>query len=168
MFTVPKQLKLKVIVVRSPDEQSAVNQELSANKSFSDVASAHSVDATKSIGGDYGTVPITVLGPKIKDALEGTKIGQDTPWITSQNSGSDTVYAKFHVIDVIPAKLQPLDANLKHSIRRKMMLERGSIKNSIEKEMATARSQAKIDITEKSFADAYKKFIDAYLKQQSN
>ncbi len=168
MFTVPKQLKLRVIVVRTADDQAVVNQELAAKKPFSEVAAAHSQDATRAVGGDYGTVPITVLGAKIKEAIEGTKIGQDTDWIASTNSATDTVYVKFHIEDIIPPKLQSLDTDLKRTIRHKMMLQKGAVKNDVDKEMAAQRSKAKIDIKEKTFADAYKKFIDAYLKQQGN
>lgn len=164
MFTTPKQVKLKVIVVRTVDEEGAVDRDLAAGKAFSDVATAHSQDATKVVGGDYGTVPVSYLGDKIRGALDKTKIGQNTDWITSNNSSTDTIYVKFHLEDVIPPKLQPLDADLRLTIRHKMMLERGAIKNDIAKEMAQMRSQAKIDIKDKVFADNYKRFIDAYLK----
>jgi hypothetical protein len=164
MFTTPKRMKLKVIVVRTADEESAVDKDLTAGKSFADTATAHSQDATKLVGGDYGTVPVAYLGDAIRTVLEKTKIGENTDWITSNKSAAETIYVKFHLDDVIAAKLQPLDADLRTDIRHKMMLQRGAIKNDIGKEMSQIRSQAKIDIKDKTFADNYKRLIDAYLK----
>ena len=67
--------------------------------------------------------------------------------------------------DVIPEKKLELDAKLRLGIRRNLALMRGSVRNNIQKEMADARAKAKIEIKQPEFADAYRKFIDAYLKQ---
>jgi foldase protein PrsA len=168
MFTTPKQVKLRVIVVDSTDEEAAVDKELKGGKSFADVASGHSIDATKVNGGAYGTVPVSALGTKSKEAIEKAKIGSDTDWIASTTSATATAYIKFRVEDVLAPKLQPYTDDLQRSIRRTMMIQRGSIANDIDKEMNTLRSQAKVDIKDKNFADAYQKFIAAYQQQKSN
>jgi hypothetical protein len=43
------------------------------------------------------------------------------------------------------------------------MLVKGGVKNNLREEMKALRKAAKIEITEKDFADAYKKFVDQYL-----
>jgi peptidyl-prolyl cis-trans isomerase C len=165
MFTIPKQIKLRVIMVRSPEDQATVDKELAAKKEFADVAIAHSAGDNASKGGEYGTVPVTNLGPKLKGLIENTKIGQETDWITENTTATDTIYLKFHIDDILPAQLQPLDPDLKRTIRRKMMAMKGSIKNDIRKEMSTARTQAKIVIQDKTVAAAYQEYIEKYLKQ---
>jgi foldase protein PrsA len=168
LFTTPKQYKLAVIVVSSADAQKKVDAELAAGKKFNDVASELSEDATKNVNGEYGTLPVTVLGEKTKAALESTKIGQCTTWLESAQNSSQTAFVKFYIEDVLPPVLQELTPDLRRSIRNKRMLEIGSIKNDIDAEMKDMRKEAKIDITIKPFADAYAKFIQAFLKDHAN
>ncbi len=165
-FTTPKQFKLRVIVVDSATEKSAVDSELAAGKSFSDVASAHSIDAGRAKGGEFGIVPITALQPQTATALSAVKIGSTSIWIESKGGDGSTNEIKFLVEDVIPEKVQELTPAVRRGLRRQLMNDRGAKKNDVQKEMREIRKKAKIDISQPEFADAYKKFIDAYLKDK--
>src|SRR5205085_1950080 len=77
-FTTPKQVQLRVVVVDSAGEKQAVDSELAAGKTFAEVATAHSIDAGKTRGGEFGTVPVTAFNPQTGGAINGVKIGQTT------------------------------------------------------------------------------------------
>jgi hypothetical protein len=141
-----------------------VDKALASGTPFADVAKTYSLDVTKVAGGEYGTVPLTNMTESVRKAIEETKITQTTKWISSDAKNSN--YIKFLVEDILAEVLLPLDENAQRSTRRRMMLERGSKKNNIDAMMTEARKNAKVDIKQKDFADAYKKFIDNYLKQQ--
>lgn len=163
-FTTPKQAKLRVIVVQSPEARDDVDKALQGGKKFEDVAKESSLDVSKVQGGEYGTVPISFLTTPVRSAVEATKIGQVTTWVTTTNDGKET-YLKFLLEDILPETKTPLTDKVRKSIRRRLMADKGAVKNDIQKEMMALRSKAKIDIKQPEFADAYKKFIGAYLKQ---
>jgi len=158
-YTVPKRYQLRVIVVDSDAAAKAVDEDLKKGTKFADVATARSIDITKSSGGEFGTLPVTALQPPVRSALEAIKVGQVTAWIPSQ-----TRQVKFLLENVFPDQLQPLTPALRREIRRREMLARGSVKNDIQKEMKELRMKAQIDIKDKNFAEAYKEFIESYLK----
>jgi len=159
MYTIPKRVKLSVIVVRDPDSKDKVDAGLKAGKTFAEMAKTYSEDVTKGIGGELGTINMGALSETVRTSLEGVKIGQATEWITTPNA-----QAKFLLQDVIPAKKIELDAKLKREIRRRLMLDKGAVKNNIAKEMFDLRSKANIDIKDKGFAEAYARYIEAYKK----
>ena len=161
-FTTPKSLKLRVIAVVSDDDKAAVDADLKAGKPFADVAKARSQDASAALGGVYATVPVNALAPTMQTAVGTLKKGQVSPWVPT-TSGDQKAFVKFLVDDILPEKKQPLDAELRASMRREMMLTRGRVKNDIAKDMVNARKTAKIDIASPEFAAAYKAFIDQYL-----
>ena len=65
---------------------------------------------------------------------------------------------------IIAPKLAPLDADLLRQTRQQIMMDRGKVKNPIKDELNNLRHTATIDIKDKEFAEAYKKFLDAYFK----
>jgi hypothetical protein len=167
LYKTPKLLKLRVIAVSSADDMKAVDQDLAGGKDFASVAKDKSVDVTKAIGGEFGTIPQYKLATVTQDALKDVKIGQTTAWLSSTPEGGTKTFLKFLLEDVIPEKLQPLDSKLKRSVRRQMMLDAGHVRNTTTlKELDQLRAKAKIDIKQPEFAEAYKKFIDAYLKEK--
>jgi hypothetical protein len=167
-YTIPKQVTLRVIVARTQADADAVDKELAAGKAFTDVAKAHSADVTAARGGEYGTVPISYLSGSVQTALASMSEGQTTAWFSSTKRDPDSKEepAKFRFLleKVIPQSLQPLDADTRRQTRQKLMMDEGKIKNHIKEELNALRASAKIDIAEKGFADAYKKFLDGYLK----
>ncbi|MEZ0327675.1 MAG: peptidyl-prolyl cis-trans isomerase [Fimbriimonas sp.] len=165
MYTVPKQVKLRVIVVEKDADKTAVDTALGAGKPFPDVAKQLSVDISRANGGEYGTVPLAMLSTPARTAVDAVKIGQATSWVSSQTADGGNRFVKFQVLDILPEKKLELDAKLRRGIRRRLMLDRGTVKNDIRKEMNALRAKAKIDIKEPQFAEIYKKFIEQYLKQ---
>lgn len=163
-YTLPKRAKLRVIVVQSEGDRDTVDAALKSGKAFAEVAKQYSKDVSRTQGGEYGTVPYGYLNTQVKTAVEAIKIGQTTGWLTTSNDGKNT-FLKFLLEDVVPESKLPLDAKLRRNIRRTLMLNIGQNKNDIQKEMVAIRQQAKIDIKDPAFADAYRKFIEAYLKQ---
>lgn len=166
-FTVPKRLKLRVIVVESDEQKDAVDKALAAGTSFADAASHYSVDISKVDGGSYGIVPENGVQEPAKTALANVQVGKTTAWVPA-TSGGVTRYLKFLKEDVYPEKLLPLDDKLREETRRRLMLDKAkhSGVNDVAKEMAEMRKSAQIDIKQKDFADAYAKFIKGFLQQQ--
>lgn len=164
IYTEPKKAKLRVIVVQSEGDRDTVDAALKSGTSFAAAATKYSADVTKANGGEYGTVPYAFLNTQVRDAVQAIKIGESTTWLSVAGSDKPT-FMKFMLEDVIPETKLPLDDNLRRSIRRRLMMDRGTVKNDIQKEMIAMRQSAKIDIKQKEFADAYQKFIQAYLKQ---
>lgn len=158
-FTIPKRLKARVIAVATEVEKAAVNTDLAAKKPFADVAKERSKDVTQKIGGDLGLVPAYAFPEVAQAPLAACKIGATTPWIKQGEAW--TIY---YLEDVKPEEKIPLTPALRRSIRRELMLVKGGVKNDLRAEMREIRKLAKIDIKSPEFADAYKKFIDAYLK----
>ena len=161
MYTTPRQARLRVIAVGDEASQTAVDNELKAGKSFADVARAHSLELSKEQGGLVGDVPYGSLSETVRTALGKIKIGQSTDWIVSEGTR-----VKFFLENIIPEKTQELDASLKRNIRMRLMMDKGKAKNNVAAEMSQLRADAKIDIKQKEFAEAYAKFIQAFLREK--
>ena len=164
-YTIPKQYKLRVIVVHERAQQDAVDKDLAAGKSFAEIATSRSEDISHLRGGEFGPVPIDALSPVVKTELGSITIGKTTQWMESTVGTDSKQYSKFLLENVIEAQKLPLDGKLKRRIRQTMMSTRGSVKNNVQKEMLQMRAKAKIDIKQPEFAEAYKHYIEAYLKQ---
>lgn len=167
MYTMPAQVGLRVIVVRTQADVAAVDKELAAGKPFADVAKAHSVDMTAANGGEYGVVPVTGLSEGVRNALQTLAIGKTTEWFSASqdpNSKDEPAKFKFLLEKVVPEQLQPMDADLRRQTRQRIMMDKGRIKNHLKEELDALRAKAKIEIGEPAFANAYKKFLDGYLK----
>lgn len=158
LFTIPKQVGLRILVVNTDDAQRAADAELSSGKKFEEVVKVHSIDLTKASGGDFGLRSWEELSEQARKALETVQTGQTSAWVTN---GATRV--KFHVTQVVAPKKQVLDAKLKRLIRREQMLTKGRIANNLSKDMADYRRRASISINEKSFNDQYRKFVDTLL-----
>lgn len=162
MFTIPKRYKLRIIVVSNETAKNAVDSDLASGKSFADVAKARSEDITKVSGGDFGVRAYTLLPETVQTALNGVKIGATSGWC---QTGIENTIAKFLIEDILKEELQPLTPKRLNDTRRQLMLQRGTVKNNLERDMIEMRKKAKIDIKQKEFADAYKRFLDEYLNQ---
>ncbi len=112
IYTTPKRLKLRLIAVGSSDDTKAVDQDLAAGKDFAAEAKDKSIDISKSIGGEQGTVDEDSLDPVARDAISAIKIGQTTKWLSTTPHGGSGTYLKFYLEDVIPAKKLELDDKL--------------------------------------------------------
>lgn len=152
-FTSAKKLKLRVIAVPE-GEKAKVDDELKTGKAFAEVAKAMSKDATASVGGDLGEVDIQDLTAPILDAIEKVKIGQYTDWVQGEN-----IVVRFLKENVIPPALKKFDDDLKKRIRRNLMIDRGAIKNDLEKLLAATRKKAKIEVLQVQFRSEFDKFM---------
>jgi parvulin-like peptidyl-prolyl isomerase len=161
MFTTPRRYKLRVIAVTDDAKQQRVDADLRSGKKFDEVARAHSDDLSASAGGEFGTVALSDLNETARRAIQNAKIGQPTDWVIS----SDT-RVKFLVEQILPEEVQKMDNRLRREVRRMMMMDRGRVKNNVPQAMNEMRSKANIDIKHKEFAEAYQKFIDAFLKEK--
>ena len=154
-FTIPKGYKLRGIAVGAAAYKDAVVKELASGKKFDEVAKALSKDPSKVAGGDIGILPEGSLSDVVKKALANTKIGQHTAWIQSESTS-----VMFFLEDVIAAKVQPLDADLRRDLRKMMMIERGQVKINLAKLLVKKRNEAKVELTRKEF----QKIVDEYLR----
>lgn len=159
IFTLPKRVQLRVIAVTTDAEKAGVDTDLKAKKPFAEVARARSQDVSRSSGGDYGISPMEGLGAMVQDAINKRAADGTTDWISSNGT-----WIKFYVEKVIPEEKLPLDAKTRRRIRKQRMADNGNVKNDVKKMMSDMRAKAKIDIKQKEFADAYKSFVESYLR----
>ena len=159
MYTTPKRVKLSVIVVRDPEAVVKVDAALKSGKSFSEVAKTYSEDLTKGVGGELGNLNFMALSESVRAAIDKIKIGQTTEWLTTSDAR-----VKFLLQDATAAKKMELTPKLKRDVRKRLMLDKGAIKNNVAKEMFDLRAKSNIDIKDKVFADAYSRYMEAYKK----
>lgn len=164
-FTVPRRYQARVIVVRTDAEKAAVDKELQAGKTFDVVAKSLSLDASAQIGGILSPIDDTALNPSLREAFKGVGPNQNTKWV-QQTSDGVTAWAKFRMDTVTAARVMPLDATLRKTVRRKLALAKGGVKFDLVKQILTFQSKSKIEIKNKQFADQYKILMDGlYAKQ---
>lgn len=165
-FTSPRTYRLRVIVVADPTEQKAVDSELAAGKAFAEVAKAHSLDVTKVNGGEFGVSPEEALAPAYKPAIIATPQGKTTDWLgVNSPNGTDTKL-KFLVEEIKPSTLQPLTPTLKRQLRKRLMLDKGGVKNNVLKDLTAATVAAKIEINQPLFNRLYKDLQSQFAKAQ--
>ena len=141
-FTIPKRYRLRLIAV-AEDKKSAVDTALAGGKAFGDVARDMSSDPSALQSGVIGEVPASAFAPAVLTVLDATKIGTASTWIQG-----NTGWFKFLVENVKAAEKIPLDANVKRQLRRTLMLDRGRVRNNLEKLMSEARKKAKITVSQ--------------------
>lgn len=164
MYSTPKKVKISIIAVGDPATAQKVDADLAAKKPFAEVAKLHSEDVTAKLGGEMGEITTFALGENVMKAFEKVKIGGTTEWVTLGNK-----QVKFLLQNVTPAKRVEMTPKLRRNIRKRLMLNKGQVKNiNITKEMNDLRAKSNIDIKDKAFADAYTKFMDAYMKGVSS
>lgn len=161
LFTIPKQVTLKVIAVNSEETANKVDADLKAGKTFEEVAKAYSLDVSAAMDGDFGKRSYEDLAPVVRREIDKIKVGGTTAWIIDD---TNKTRVKFKLVAADPEVVKPLDADLKRRIRRDQLAVRGGVRNDVRKQMNEVRQKATIVINEKEFADAYKRFIDAFLK----
>lgn len=161
-FTIPPRVKLKVIIVHDEDAKGKVDSGLKEGKTFEAMASAHSTDPSKAAGGDFGVLPIDLLGEEVKTAIKPLKKGERTAWL-----GKESLFAKFQVDALLPLTVVPLDANIKEDIRREMMMIKGAANVDMNKLIREARQNAKISIAAPEIDKAYKQFMGLETKVKS-
>jgi foldase protein PrsA len=153
----PRTVKLRLISVTDPQGEKSVDTDLANGQSFGDVAKARSQDSTQQNSGELGTVPTDALPKDVVDILDKTKVGKTTDW-TDEGVGSGVIHVKY----LIEGKAQekPLVfATVKEQIRRRIMLDRGNVKNNVEAEMKEYRKKSQITIPNKGLAEAYRNFM---------
>jgi hypothetical protein len=159
-YTSSKQYRLRVVVVSDDSEQAAVDKDLSSGMAFADVATAHSLDVSKGNGGEFGTVPADEFNQPTREALDAVKIGQTTGWV--RGSQQESLRVKYLVEDITPAKLAPLDADLRAKIRKQLSLDKGAVKNQVFKDLQAATLNAKVVISKPGFQKLYDQLIAQY------
>lgn len=155
-FTSPRKMKLSVLVV-SAENKPKVDGELTAGKAFAEVVKAYSEDLTKSKGGALGDVEVDQFTEAIQKALENVKIGQSTDWIQGE-----TKWLKFLKEGVTPSVLKPLDDDLRKFVRRKLMLDKGQVKNDISSMLRETRKKSRIEVVSAPFKNELQRLINSY------
>lgn len=162
-FTVPQRVKLRVITVRDEATKTKVDSGLKGGRPFADLAKELSSDASKSQGGDFGVVPLDLLGDQVKNAIKPLKKGESTDWLSS-----DGIFAKFMLEDSLPASIIPLDESVKEDLRREMLIRKGAAKIPLANMIRQARQSATIKFTSPQMEKAYKQFLGLEKNSQKN
>jgi len=155
-FTVPKRWDLRLIAVPN-DQRGPVETDLAAGKAFAEVAKARSQDPTSDDGGSIGAVPVRSFNPNVQKAIEAIKIGQVTEWIQGE-----TASIKFYLVNVLPEEKMLLDDKLRRQLRRSLMVDRGQVKNDVEKMLREARKKAAVEIKQVQFSAQFVQLLQRY------
>lgn len=139
MFTLPIRYKLRVIAVYDLAKKDQIDKELKNGTSFADAATKYSDDLSKIDGGLMGTLGEDALGENIKALVKSMKEGSVSPWLGGE-SGSEI---KLYVEKVLPSEVMPFNDELKLQIWKKLMVDRGQVKNDVSKMMTEMRKNAK-------------------------
>lgn len=163
-FMEPKRYKLRVIAVADDAAQDRVDAALKGGQAFTAVASTYSADpTTKAKGGLFGDIPESSLSETTRAAVSSTPVGATSGWV--QTNGS-TTRVKFLVEAVTPAHAVPLDATLKTTTRRRLMLDRARIRNTASQELDAATRTAVVTIAQPTFQKLYTELVNR-AKQQA-
>ena len=100
---------------------------------------------------------LSKLPDPVVKAIRDAKVNDVTAWIDEDNA-----HVKYLVEGKAPEQQIPMTDALRNRIRRKMMLDKGVIKNNVAKDLSELRKTAKIDIKQKEFAAMYTEFITTY------
>jgi peptidyl-prolyl cis-trans isomerase C len=108
-FTIPAQVKVREIMVKTPEEAEAILKQLKQGADFSKLASEKTVrEYVKGSGGDLGSFPRTRY-PEIFDAAIGLKKGDLAGPIKSQDRQLGIGYSVIKLEDKTEEKVQPLE-----------------------------------------------------------
>lgn len=155
-YTLPRRYKLSVIAVAEANKE-AVDKELAAGKKFADVAKALSQAPSAKDGGKMGDdfIPATALAEPTRVVLARTRIGAASDWIRGETGN----WFKFFVTDAKAEELQKLDAALREEIRSGMMVDRGRVRNNIDRMMMEARRKANVQVLQTGFSDSIQEWL---------
>jgi len=156
MFITPKNYKLRIIAVETDGGKTAVDQELAKGTPFPDVAKKFSIDASRFNGGESGNIAEANFSDSVKAALQKTKIGMVTEWIRG-----DQTWVKFLIEGINPEAKIALDDKIRKNLRRKLMLDRGRVKNDVAAMMRNMRKKAVIEVKQPQFVQAIKEYMDS-------
>jgi parvulin-like peptidyl-prolyl isomerase len=108
-FTVPAQVKVREIMVKTPEEAEAILKQVKQGADFSKLASEKTIrQYVKNSGGDLGTFPRSRY-PEIFDAAIVLKKGELAGPIMSQDRQLGTGYSVIRLEDKTEAQVQPLE-----------------------------------------------------------
>lgn len=163
-FTVPRSFKLRVIVVNDVAAQKVVDGELTAGKEFANVAKAHSLDATRQLGGEFGVATEDQLAADYKTAILGAGAGNTTAWMPVKAGENKEANIKFFVEEIRPEHKLPLNAALKKQLRRRLMSDKGAVRNDVPKALTEATLKAKVEIRQPLFARLYSDLLSQFAR----
>jgi hypothetical protein len=93
----------------------------------------------------------------IQKALDSVKIGQSTEWIRGE-----TKWVRFLKEGVTPSALKPLDTDLRKFVRRKLMLDKGQVKNDLASMLRETRKKVRIEVVGAPFKNELQRLINSY------
>lgn len=146
LFIAPKRYRLRMIAVGSEEQKRTVDAELDGGTSFAEVARRHSEEASRIAGGDMGIVEERNLGEPMRPVVAATAAGQISAWVEAQN-----YHFKFLVEEIFPEEKLEFDEELKHEIRKSLMLTQGRQRNNLSEMMEEARRRANIEYVSTPF-----------------
>jgi len=156
LFTMPKRYRLRVVAVADEAGRNAVDADLKAGMKFEDVAKKHSIELSKTIGGDIGLQRETDLSGPVRAEVTAVKIGQYTNWVRGEQAS-----IRFFVENILPEEKRKLDDGLRKEIRRGLMLDKGAVRNNIDRDLKELRRRAVVESKVPQFTDAIKKYMNS-------
>lgn len=151
-FTLPKRYRIRVIAASSAEKKQAVDAALGSGKGFAEVAAEHSEDLSRYDGGLIGNVAESALGTNMKTLVTTMQKGQTTPWLAGQ-SGTEL---KVFLEDILAEEVLPFDDVLKRDIWKKLMTDRGLVRNNMAQMMREMRAKVNLGLTGTPFDEQLK------------
>ena len=151
-FTLPKRYRLRVIAAVGAEKKQAIDAELAKGTAFSDVATRMSEDLTRVDGGLLGNLAESALGDNMKTIVATMAEGAVSPWLEGE-SGTEI---KIFLEDIMEAEVLPFDDVLKQKIWRRLMLDRGLVRNNMAQLMKDMRDEVQLTFTGTTFDEQLK------------
>lgn len=151
-FTIPKKYRLRIIAANSAEMKKSIDAELAAGKKFEEVASKYSQDISKVDGGLLGDLDESQMTDTVKQLVTPMKAGSSSPWLAGE-SGTEV---KFFVEKITESSVMPFDDLVKYKVWKKLMIDRGNVKNNVAQMMENMRKNAKFEFTGTPFDEQIK------------
>lgn len=163
-FVEPERVDLQWILVRDPKIQQAVDRELSAGMSFTQVALKHSEDPNiqktqgRVLDERTGQMPaVAGLPSEIRDRVNKSREGQVTEWVRLLDG-----YAKFFVKKKIASRSVVMDETKREYLRRLLAKQQGQQARDLNKDILRKLKDSKIDIQAKVYQDPWKQAYEDF------
>jgi foldase protein PrsA len=153
-YTLPKRFSLSMIAVQSEAAKAEVDKALNGGQPFAEAARKLSADPSRFNDGRRGDFALDELSGRLKELAEVAQSGDVLPWLEQGE-----LFVRVRIDQIKPQQTIPLDATLREDIRRRLLLDRGRVKNNLPQLMREMRAAVQLGFTGTQFDDQLKQLF---------
>ncbi len=153
-YTLPKRYSLSMIAVQNEAAKADVDKALNGGQPFAEVARKLSADPSRFNDGRRGDFSIDELSGRLKELAEVAQAGDVLPWLDQGE-----LFVRLRIDAVKPQETVALDATLREDIRRRLLLDRGRVRNNLPQLMREMRAAVELGYTGTPFDDQLKQLF---------